>query len=220
MQRKIKIALVSMALLIIASPTLACQPCFQQLGDQQSVEQADLVIIGSLSSSGPDSCPTDNCGGSDWIDIAVDEVIFGETLADTVRVNSWDGMCNYGITIENDKDYIILLDEEIDENTDYEYDAVNMGCAVKTFLIDDDEIIFDDQIITVDQFISSNYSDKNCCCRDNTAYTYFPFYFALAVAIILILILLIYFLDFENKWSNKKPTPKRKPTLKKNTKLK
>lgn len=136
----------------ISSQSYACQPCAKILSFEESVKEADLIIIGQKISKGPRSDFGDGYGGPEWIEVEIKQVLRGKMSAARIKVNSWDAMCPYGIIAENDKDYVMLLKQREVTHEDYQFDAVNYGCGVKTYVLDGDHINFDGEKISVINF--------------------------------------------------------------------
>jgi len=133
----------------IASVSFGCEPCAKYLSFEESVEEADLIIIGHKISEGPRSDFGEGWGGPEWIEVKVKLVLKGETEAEKIKVNSWDAMCGYGITVDNDKDYVMLL-KSIEGYQ--QFDAVDYGCGVKTYVLEGDLINYDGEKISVADF--------------------------------------------------------------------
>lgn len=136
----------------ISSKSYACQPCAKILSFEESVNEADLIIIGQKMSEGPRSDFGEGYGGPDWIEVKIKQVLKGEISAAKIKVNSWDAMCPYGIIVENDKDYVMLLRQREVTHEDYQFDAVNYDCGVKTYVLEGDYINFDGEKISVINF--------------------------------------------------------------------
>jgi hypothetical protein len=144
-------------LFIFAQPAHACEPCLEVLTLEETAAVADLVIIGKKVKNGPNV----NGGGigssPDWIEVKVIEVLKGEIEETTIKVNSWNGMCAYGIVIEDKGEHLIFL-QKVDPSTHdgIQYDAVEWGCAVTRYPIEDDIVIkeYEEQRIPLDEFLA------------------------------------------------------------------
>jgi hypothetical protein len=135
-------------LLVIVSPAKACEPCFKILTLEETAEQADLIIIGKKVKEGPSTGQYPQ-GGPDWIEIKVLETLKGEAPANRIKVNSWDGMCNYGIIITDKREYLIFLAEREDF-----YKAVDIGCAAKQFPIENGIVEMYEESVPLDEFVT------------------------------------------------------------------
>ncbi|MBI4441227.1 hypothetical protein HY639_03600 [Candidatus Woesearchaeota archaeon] len=112
---------------------MACEPCVSKLDLTETARQADVIIIGKRVGAAP-YAEGKGPGGPEWVDIAVSQTIKGQSGQDILRVNSWDGMCPYGIVIGNNS-YVLFLQKR--QNADgFQYDAVNSGCAEKAFVVE------------------------------------------------------------------------------------
>ena len=89
----------------------------------QTAEAADLIVIGQRASEGS---PTGGApvGGPGWIWVQVLEVLKGKVDGNHIQVNSWDGMCAYGIVVGGET-YVMFL-----AWNGGMYDAMNFGYAV------------------------------------------------------------------------------------------
>lgn len=131
-----------------ANPAQACEPCFEIWDLDQTAEGADLIIVGRKVSEGPSTGDAPN-GGPDWIQVRVEEVLKGEVDANQIQVNSWDGMCDYGIVADSGS-YVMFLAWNGEM-----YGAVNIGCAVRQYPVQGDVVDVDGQAMAMDAFASS-----------------------------------------------------------------
>lgn len=140
--RKWLFVIVTFILGFLMATTLAqaCEPCMEFLNLEDTTAAADLIVVGQLVREGPSTGT-----GPDWIDIEIIEVWKGEAPQSVIRVNSWDGMCAYGIILQNRDSYLIFLEAE-GEN----YDAVNYGCAVRSMPIQSEQIEYEEQAYSLD----------------------------------------------------------------------
>jgi hypothetical protein len=134
--------------LFFLTPALACEPCFRILTLEETAEAADLVIIGRLARKGPSTGDYPQ-GGPDWIEVQVLETLKGKPKEKRIRVNSWDGMCNYGIILPDKRDYIIFLAEGEEL-----YKAVDIGCAAKQFPIENGMVMLETESVSLDEFVA------------------------------------------------------------------
>lgn len=101
---------------------LACEPCESNLGIEETIAQADLILIGQkirdIVEPGipPDTPPE--------IVVRIDRFLKGFVKEKELKVHSFSGECPYGIVVD-EKSYLIFLKGP-------PYTAVNNGCAVKT----------------------------------------------------------------------------------------
>lgn len=136
--------LTVLVLFALPDQAKACEPCEAILSLEDTAAQADLVIIGRLTKEGPATDDGEGWGGPEWIEIEVVEVFKGRPSGEQVRVNSWSGMCPYGITLNDANEHLIFLQE-----TSGGYDAVNYGCAVKQLTIQEGRVIIGDQALPI-----------------------------------------------------------------------
>jgi hypothetical protein len=142
-----------LTLFSIYSPVFACQPCASTLNLEQSIAKSDLIIVGQKIADGPGFCKDCIAGGSDWIEVKIIETLKGSTPSTKIKINSWDGMCAYGIIINDNRNYLMLLQKR-DSGGESFYDAVNFGCAEKSYLVENNQIDLNGQKISLENFIS------------------------------------------------------------------
>jgi hypothetical protein len=138
------ILFVLLAMLVTGSPARACEPCRETLGFEETANQAELIIVGQKISNGP----RNGQDGPDWIRVRVIEVLKGDVPEASIRVNSWDGMCQYGIVTKGSATYVMFLVKEEDM-----YDVVASGCALKSLPVDGDMVTMDDGPVPIDDFV-------------------------------------------------------------------
>ena len=138
-------------LIFINSEIHACEPCIP-INFEETVRIADLIVIGKKAANGPSMKMDHFPDASDWIEIKILDILKGEESEEFIRVNSWNGMCDYGIVID-EKQYIIFLQERTVESEDYQYDAVKFGCSLKTLPVVNDMIQIDEDEISKGEFV-------------------------------------------------------------------
>jgi hypothetical protein len=138
----ILIALAILSLLIVTSPARACEPCIEILNLEQTTAAAELIVIGRLVQEGPSTG-----SGPDWLEIEILELWKGELDQTQIRVNSWDGMCAYGVILFDHEPHLIFL-----ETRGEMYDTVENGCAVRSMLIEGDQIHTEGGLVPLDEF--------------------------------------------------------------------
>jgi hypothetical protein len=135
---------VALAALVGLQAAWACEPCMKTLDLDESVERADLIIVGrrtdyfSREAEGP-------FGGPDTVRVKVLRVLKGPADVDEITVNSWDGMCDYGIVVD-DREYVMLLEEQGPI-----YIAVLDGCGVKALLVERGGVELDAKHVSLDE---------------------------------------------------------------------
>ena len=133
----------------------ACEPCVKQLNFEETVKDSDLIILGQKVADGPSTAAEGHCDpytcGPDWIEVKIINVLNGPEIAGRLKVNSWDGMCNYGIVVDS-QEYIMFLKRRSVEHEDYRYDAVNYGCSIHTYLVQNNTVDFEGKKIAIDEF--------------------------------------------------------------------
>lgn len=135
-------AAIFLGFLMVTTSARACEPCVEFLNLEDTTAAADLIVVGRLVREGPSTGT-----GPDWIEIEILEVWKGEAPQSVIRLNSWDGMCAYGIILLNRDSYLIFLEAKGEV-----YDAVNYGCAVRSMPIRDGQIEYEEQAYSLDGF--------------------------------------------------------------------
>jgi hypothetical protein len=132
----------------------ACEPCSKIFNFEETARQAYLIIIGKKTSEGPHTDPLTGYGGPDWIEIEIVRVLKGQIEKNKIKVNGWDGMCEYGFILDEEK-YVLFLEKKdgSQRGEDFQYDAVNFGCAVKTYLMNANRVVFEGKEIMLEEFI-------------------------------------------------------------------
>jgi len=154
--KNIFFASVVLALSFGLSRANACEPCTYQLSLEDTIEQADLVIIGTKYGVGPLSGPENrpDIYGPDWISVEVGHVLKGTESKEKIKVNSWTGMCKYGIVLEDDQPYMIFL-----EKGDLMYDSVDWGCSLKALPLIEGGVIVNGERFTVAELFPESIQD-------------------------------------------------------------
>ena len=119
------------AIAIMATSAIACQPCQSKLDFEQSLQQADLVIVGKRI----DYDPNEKMPSS--IKVNIIKVLKGEIKEAQIEVKSWYGMCGYGIVVD-DQIYVMILRKSLEMPGIYT--TVDMGCSVTQLLVKSNKV--------------------------------------------------------------------------------
>ena len=141
---------------IITQPAQACEPCLEVLTLEETAAAADLIIIGKKVGEGPRTDDGEGWGGPEWIEVQVIEVLKGKVDQTTIKVNSWYGMCAYGIIIQDKREYLIFLHKPDSPQDETQYAPVEWGCAVTRYPIEDSIVIkeYEDDQIPLDDLLT------------------------------------------------------------------
>jgi hypothetical protein len=150
--KKIMLMVVATLLVLISPDIDACEPCFKTLSLEETIQQADLIIVGEKTANGPSVGMDHYPDASDWIEIRIFDILKGQEEEEYIRVNSWNGMCGYGIVIAEGK-YVIFLEQRKDDREVYQYDAVNNGCSIKIYPMEGEIVVLEDERISVEEFV-------------------------------------------------------------------
>ena len=136
---------------------LACEPCAQTLNFADTVRKSDLIIIGQKIKEGPPSDPGP-LHGPEWIEVKALKVLKGSAGVETIKINSWQAMCSdYGIVVD-EKSYVMFLAKKSPPSKDfywedYQYDAVDYGCSLKTLLAEGNHVDWEGQKLSLEDFV-------------------------------------------------------------------
>ena len=145
-----------LALFLVSSPVFACEPCASTLNIEQTINKSDLIIVGQKITDGPRSDFGEGYDGSDWIEVKIIETLKGSAPSAKIKINSWDAMCAYGIIVNDDRNYLMLLQKRDNAGENF-YDAVDYGCAEKSYLVENSQVDLNGQKISLENF-ASKYS--------------------------------------------------------------
>jgi hypothetical protein len=138
----------------VSPPAFACEPCSNSLSFDETLSKADLIIIGQKVAEGPRSDFGEGYGGSDWIEVKVIEILKGSIPNKEIKINSWDAMCPYGIVVDDNRNYLMLLQKKATPGEDYQYDSVDSGCAERSYLVENNQIDLDGQKTSLEDLAS------------------------------------------------------------------
>jgi hypothetical protein len=141
-RRIFTLIMVLTAALLIALDAHACEPCQHIATFDEAADAARLIIVGQVVAEGPSTG-----SGPDWITVQVIDVLKGDPPDTRIRVNSWDGMCGYGIVLAKGEQAVMLLEDSGDQ-----YITVNYGCAISQYAMTDGAVIVDDQPVALTDF--------------------------------------------------------------------
>lgn len=127
----------------------ACEPCASRFNLIETIQKADLIILGQKSGDGE----VGSLEQPEWIEVRIISVLKGKTMEDKIKVNSWDGDCPYGVVID-DRKYVMFLAKRETSDEEYTYDTLNSGCAVKTFLVDAEMVSVQGKKMPLDEFVT------------------------------------------------------------------
>ena len=138
---RVPAVLLSIIMGVLSPSARACEPCLKILNLEETVKAAELILVGRRTDYSPkEKERRKGQEGPDTIQVKVREVLKGNLQQGSrIKVNSWDGMCPYGI-LADEKVYLMLLIKR--KRADY-WDTVNNGCSQKLFSVERDQIILD-----------------------------------------------------------------------------
>ena len=147
---RIPVALFSIIMVVLSPSARACEPCLKILNLEETVKAAELIVVGQRTDYSPkEEALKKKQQGPDTIRVKVLEVLKGNPKQGSrIKVNSWDGMCPYGI-LADDKVYVMLLIKRKRADT---WDTVNNGCSQRSFPVEKDQIILDGISLSLAEF--------------------------------------------------------------------
>lgn len=133
--------------------SFSCQSCRAKLNYQETVRQADLIIVGKkVADEGPMVREGRGHSRPEGGKIKIFRVLKGKTSRDTIDVRCMYGMCGYGICLQDDSLYVIFLFAVKSEGGGYDYTSVHSGCAVKYYRVVDESVVMDGETIPMARF--------------------------------------------------------------------
>ncbi|MFH1586576.1 MAG: hypothetical protein ABID38_01825 [Candidatus Diapherotrites archaeon] len=169
MKKIVLIAVFFLLIFVLAQIVIACQPCSSHLNLEEAINSSDLIILGQRADYNAEEYF--DWGGPENINVEIINFLKGHIQGKQITVNSWDGMCPYGIIVD-DGTYIMLLELEDHEfpyddpnfpfYDPYQYDAVNSGCAPNQFLVDGEIVALYDENISFDDFYERTGLEIGC----------------------------------------------------------
>lgn len=88
------------------------------------------------------------------MEVRVLRVLKGSLKEERIKVNSWDGMCPYGIQAGRQPLVMFLVRDHLTVNDERVYGTVNAGCAVKAYPFIGAKVEKEGKRIPLDEFIS------------------------------------------------------------------
>ena len=133
---------IAFAVALSGETVFACQPCRSSLNLEQSLNKADLVIIGKrIDFATGDVAPAK-------IQVKVLKVLKGKLKGEQVAARSWYGMCPYGIIVD-DQTYLMVLKKSSEMPGVYE--SVDSGCSVRILPVKSERILIDGKDISLEE---------------------------------------------------------------------
>jgi hypothetical protein len=132
------------AIAIMATAAIACQPCQSKLDLEQSLKKADLVIVGKRIDYDPEEKMPST------IKVNIIKVLKGEIKEAQIEVKSWYGMCGYGIVVD-DQIYVMILIKSSEMQG--VYTTVNGGCSVTQLLVKSNKVSVGGKSMSVEDII-------------------------------------------------------------------
>jgi hypothetical protein len=141
-RRWFTLMMVLAAALLAVIDARACEPCQSIATFDEAADAAQLIIVGQVVAEGPSTG-----SGPDWITVQVIDVLKGDPPDTRIRVNSWDGMCGYGVVLAKGEQAVMLLTDGGEQ-----FITVNYGCAISQYAMTDGAVVVDNQPVGLTDF--------------------------------------------------------------------
>ncbi len=182
---------------------IACEPTpvGAELNLEQTIQAANLIIIGNKVREGPFLDPA----GPSWTKIKVSQILKGSVETDTIKTMSFLGMCQYGITLEDNTPSVVFLSGGW-SNEEVPYSSVGSRYGKKSYPIHDNSITIDGKDMILQDF-ANQYGltfDGNEMKKLSMKLKYKPFILSGIAVIVLTLVALVikkYFSKIRHKKS-------------------
>lgn len=133
------------SVLVFAAEAQACSPCPKQYTLQESLKEAEVLVIGTRTTLLSADEKT-QAGGPETIQIAVEETLRGDVAPkQSVEALAWQGMCPYGMVVRVGQRMLMFLkrmppgtvtDTQGQLITRPTYRAVYGDCGIKALALD------------------------------------------------------------------------------------
>lgn len=155
-----------LSLVFLNNAALACEPCPEMLDIRQTAEKADIILLAHRPGYTPaEDTKIRQMQGPETIELQVLDVLKGDYKDPKITVQSWSGMCQYGIYLKDETAVVFLSHRETEQTlplgiklTRHEYDSVNMGCSVHSLPLVNDHIQTGQDQMTIPDF-KSRYTE-------------------------------------------------------------
>jgi hypothetical protein len=136
--------------LMTATASAACEPCASSLSFDESILQADLIIVGQrIDYRAPEESEEQAAPRPverpDAIRVQIIYLLKGSSEKRVITVNSWDGECDYGI-VADDSFYMMIL-----KKGETQYDTLNRGCSFKSLPFDGEDVLVGEQKVNFEK---------------------------------------------------------------------
>lgn len=149
----LRAASVGVALSVLgAGVALACQPCQNYVSFEDTVARAQLVVIGTAMKEAVHEYDGEN---DDFMVLRVDGVLKGEKVSGDIRVQSWSGMCPYGLFMKNGTQAVVYLSPMDDA-----WQIVGNGCAEPASPVEDGQVRTTKGVVALDAFRAAYFPSK------------------------------------------------------------
>jgi hypothetical protein len=130
---------VAIALSFGTGAAIACQPCRSFISLEETIERADLIVV-ATGLTEAQQFESENSV------VRVDSVLKGEAAAE-ISVQTWYGMCSYGLFLRKDQQAVVYLKKDGDR-----YRTVSDGCAERAGAVSGDSVTTSKGVMTLEAF--------------------------------------------------------------------
>jgi len=139
-------------MLRVTGVALACQPCQKFISFEETVSRAQLVVIGTAVK---EAVHENEGKDDDFMVLRVDGVLKGTPVSGDIRVQSWSGMCPYGLFMENGTQAVVYLSPAGDA-----WQTVGSGCAEPASEVKDGQVHTTKGAVALDAFRAAHFPSE------------------------------------------------------------
>ena len=147
------LVVITLILVVFGFPgQVFSEKCDRVLNFEETVKAADLIIVGNKIVDDEELSRSTVYLDTDMMLVKVENVLKGKLKNKTIKVLTNASIPDgWGIDMDA-KTYVIFLAREKDVSRE-EYHAVNFGCAVKIYLLEDQYVSFGDELTPIESFV-------------------------------------------------------------------
>ncbi|MDD4616656.1 MAG: hypothetical protein PHW76_06030 [Alphaproteobacteria bacterium] len=147
------VSIFFVVLLFLPREGVACERCLSTLSLEETISQADEIAVAerdpdeNIAEPDPNATELDMSKLPEFIHLKILKVLKGEPLPPVVRVQSYSGMCRYGIYFRKGVTALVFL-----KRTPDFYTSVAGGCSKTSIPLGGNTLNLDGKKITLQTF--------------------------------------------------------------------
>lgn len=173
---------VCFSILFLTANVLSCQPCPSTLNLQDTINNSDLIIIGQKIT---DIGDIQTGFSPEGMKVKVISILKGTNNKEELNIVSAHGMCGYGIYLRDNRENVLFLKKAEAGFPNYDYDAINWGCSVRSLVVENNQVEYNGQKISIDE-LTQNIIVKKTDNQIKNLYWIIPLIIILCIIIFLI----------------------------------